>query len=81
MSQEKVLPWIDPLPEVGDPIRKEREAIEAKLKEAAEIRCRVYVLQQEAYQAALKLDSRVKELWSADEIERAKAKACPRATF
>jgi hypothetical protein len=68
----QVMGWIDRLPEVGDPIRKARDAIAAKVAEADMLQARVYALRQEAYFEACALEGRCREKWSDEEIGRAK---------
>jgi 2-keto-4-pentenoate hydratase len=72
MAPQKIMVWVDKLPEVGDPILKRREAIAAKMQQAAELQCQVYQLRQEAYFDALKLEGTIREKWTDAEISKAK---------
>lgn len=71
----RVMEWIDRLPEVGDPIRKARDAIAAKLAEADELQSRIYALRQQAYFDACALEARCRALWTDEGVSRAKRTA------
>jgi hypothetical protein len=50
--QPKFMPWVDLLPEVGDPIRNERNKLAAKLASAEELEKQAAALRAESVRAA-----------------------------
>lgn len=74
MRQDAVMPWVVYLPNVDAPLLKERAAIDAKLVEVAELYVYAHTLEQEAFQAALRLEVAVRQRWSQGDIDRAKAR-------
>ena len=72
MAHEKVMGWVERLPEVGTPILKKREAIEAKVQRAKELEAQAQALRGEAYRDSLDLESKVRSLWTDDDVNRAK---------
>lgn len=73
MDATKVMPWIDQLPEVGDPIRAERARIADLLDEATRKQRELFELRRRVYTQSVALTQRVAELWTPEEIERAKS--------
>lgn len=69
------MPWIDHLPEVGDPIRKERAKLLEVAEQAAELERHALALraQVEAGQAALL--TKVMQHWTLQDIQRASDRA------
>ena len=72
---QTVMQWVTKLPEVGEPILKEREAVIALAREAAEFERLASEKRGEAYRASLALESRIRGgKWMDAEIDAAKAK-------
>ena len=72
MATGKVMDWVERLPEVGDPILKQREAIQAQMDESAVLEKQAETIRGQAYFAALRLTARCRELWTDAQIEQAK---------
>ncbi len=75
MIQNKVMAWVDHLPEVGDSILHDRDSIVRVLTEASALAKQAEELRHKAYTASLELEARVKHFWSIDEIDQAKSLA------
>ena len=74
-SFQPVMQWVTKLPEVGEPILKEREAVIALTRDAAEFDRLASEKRGEAYLASLALEGRIRgEKWMDAEIDAAKAK-------
>jgi hypothetical protein len=71
-KQEAVMGWVERLPEVGDPIRRMRQAIEDRLKEAGRLESQARAVRAQAYFDGLALEAKVRALWSEADINRAK---------
>lgn len=72
MDERKVMPWIDRLPEVGDPIRAERARIAGLLEEATHKQRELFALRRRVYLESVALTEKVAQLWTPEEIESAK---------
>lgn len=68
----KIMPWVDKLTEVGGQIVKRRDAIAAKLQRAEALAIEAQRLREEACTEALQLEDRISDLWTEEEILRAK---------
>ena len=74
-SFQTVMQWVTKLPEVGEPILKEREAVIALTRDAAEFDRLACEKRGEAYRASLALEGRIRGgKWTDAEIDAAKAK-------
>lgn len=69
--RKKFMPWVDLLPEVGDPIRSERDKLAATLAEADALEVRAAELRRAAITARGPLLARALTLWSLAELEDA----------
>jgi hypothetical protein len=69
------MPWIDYLPEVGAPIRKDRDRLAGKLAEAAKLEQQAEGLRAEVFKARAALVVRVAEQWSPQDMAAARAQA------
>lgn len=72
---DKIMPWIDELPEAAKtdfPAR--RDAIAELMDEAAELVRRAEELRAKAYFTGCTLEGDAKRVWSVDEVEQAKAR-------
>lgn len=69
------MPWILHLPELGDPIRAERERLAAKLQEAHELERQAARLVQEVRAGEQLLMAKVTKSWSLFDIESAGRRA------
>ncbi|WP_378940743.1 stable inheritance protein KleA [Mesorhizobium sp. ANAO-SY3R2] len=80
MSKNKIMSWIDALPNVeATEFQARRDEIEAKMNEAAELEKQAAqlvkeaeVLKGSAYFAALTLEGSAKGEWSSQAVEQAK---------
>ena len=74
-SFQTVMQWVTKLPEVGDSILQEHEAVISLAREAAEFDRLASEKRGEAYRASLALESRIRGgKWTDAEIDAAKAK-------
>lgn len=71
MTRE-VMTWVTLLPEVGEPILKQREAVIKTMDEAAKLEAQAAELRGRAYFAALSLEADARRLWTDEEIQTAK---------
>jgi non-ribosomal peptide synthetase component F len=69
------MPWVQYLPEVGDPIQKRRESLTAKLNLAYLLERRAAQLVAEARAGERELTASIAENWSPREIEDAERRA------
>lgn len=67
--------WIDALPEVGDPIRKERAKLLQLAEQAAELERHALALRAQVLSGQAALADRVARHWPASDIEAAHQKA------
>lgn len=72
MAQEKVMGWVERLPNVGVPILVRRERIECKVQSAARLVEQAKMIRAEAYRDGLALMREVHEQWTLDEVDQAK---------
>lgn len=71
MPKLKFMPWIDALPEVGDPIRLTRDALAAKLEQADALENRATALRAEVKAGREALIGRVMQRWTLLDLETA----------
>ena len=76
--QPKFMPWVDLLPEVGDPIRNERNKLAAKLAEAEELERQAAALRAAVREGRAALLDRVMKQWTLHDIEQAATAAADR---
>ena len=73
MSANKIMPWVDALPNVkATDFQNRRDEIEALLSRAAELVKQAEELRGKAYFAGLSLEANAKAHWSIQEVEQAK---------
>lgn len=71
MPKLKFMPWIDALPEVGDPIRSTRDALAAKLEQADALENRAMALRATVEAGRKALLVRVLQRWTLRDLESA----------
>lgn len=76
--QPNYMPWIDLLPEVGNPIRKERDKLAATLAEAEQLERRAAALRASVRAARPALMDRIIQRWTLRDIEQAANAAADR---
>lgn len=69
--QQNYMPWVDLLPEVGDPIRNERDKLAATLTEAEELEKRAAALRAGVREGRAAFFGRVMKQWTLHDIEQA----------
>ena len=73
MIKNKIMPWVDALPNVeATDFQARRDQIEATMAEAAELVKQAEELRGKAYFAALSLEASAKGEWSSQAVEQAK---------
>ena len=76
MSKNKIMPWVDALPNVeATDFQARRDQIEATMAEAAELVCKAEELRGKAYFAGCSLEGQAKGHWSMEAVEQAKRRA------
>ena len=76
MSKNKIMPWVDALPNVeATDFQARRDQIEATTAEAAELVCKAEELRGKAYFAGCSLEGQAKGHWSMEAVEQAKRRA------
>ena len=76
MSKNKIMPWVDALPNVeATDFQARRDQIEATMAEAAELVCKAEELRGKAYFAGCSLEGQAKGQWSMEAVEQAKRRA------
>lgn len=76
--QPKFMPWVDLLPEVGDPIRNERNKLAAKLASAEELEKQAAALRAGVREGRAALLDRIMKQWTLHDIEQAATAAADR---
>ena len=76
--QPKFMPWVDLLPEVGDPIRNERNKLAAKLASAEELEKQAAALRAGVREGRAALLDRIMKQWALHDIEQAATAAADR---
>ena len=72
-SEDKIMPWIDALPNVQSAdFQVRRDQIEAMIAEADELVKQANELRGKAYFATLNLEASAKDKWSLQVVEQAK---------
>ena len=69
--QPKFMPWVDLLPEVGDPIRNERNKLAATLASAEELEKQAAALRAGVREGRAALLDRIMKQWTLHDIEQA----------
>lgn len=69
------MPWIDHLPEVGEPITKDRDRLAERLAEARRLELQAEALRAEVIRESTTLFDRVAGQWSGQDIAKAHTKA------
>ena len=71
---EKLLPWIDWLPEVGEAILADRTKLALRLQEADRMEEQARAIRAEVRASCVALNMRIQQQWTPGEIARARAK-------
>jgi hypothetical protein len=73
MTNSKIMPWVDALPNVAaTDFTARRDFIADKMAEAQELEQRAAKLREEAYFSSLKLEGDAKGKWSIEVVEEAR---------
>lgn len=73
--QPDYMPWVDLLPEVGDPIRNERNKLAATLAEAEELERQAAALRAAVQEGRAALMGRIMRQWTLHDIQQAASAA------
>jgi hypothetical protein len=76
--QPKFMPWVDLLPEVGGPIRNERNELAATLASAEELEKQAAALRAAVREGRAALLDRIMKQWTLHDIEQAATAAADR---
>ena len=74
-DNSEIMCWITLLPEVGDPLLRERRALIELVAQAERLEAVARDRRAEAYRASLALETSARRSWSDDEIKQAKQRA------